>query len=577
MNKLISYIKKYSIIDIVLITIVIIFGSILLGNHSIDPFTDIGRELLFPEQILQGKVPYKDITLLYFPFAYYINAFVYKILGVSINSLIIWQTILCIIFMIMFYLLSRNFLNRKISFLLSLLVVSSCIFNEFTLFSYIFPYSYATVYGIFGFFACAFCFVKLFKTDNINYVYLATLATGFSISCKMEFFSCLIFLTIGLFLYKRLNLIQYFKIFLITCIFPATEILILFLQGVTWQNIHDAFTFIKVFSTTDIMRDFLTYQGLYFSNYIDAIYHTKELLSIIIVCYIALFIYKKYRSVFVLPLVLYILFLIYFGFEKDPFVIFSLWTMLPMIILLLTVIFVKPIFKENKTLFLFLIFSLLISQRVFFHLKLFLYGSYYFPFLILSLCILIYKFCPKEIFEVKTEKLLIFVLILLIIFHINILELLWKNTSYPLITNSHKGSIYTEKTVAKILNQTFEFIEKNIDKNSSILVLYEGNIINYFSDRKVDLHCFMMDRLYHDAYGEEKAKDMIKKTNSDYIIITKWDVHENAFDPEFLYYKNSTASAKYIYANYDIIFETDASKEERGKDNFLTILKKKNS
>ena len=152
MNKLTDYIKKHPIIDIVLITVSIIVGSILLGNHSILPTVDIGRELFLPEQILKGAVPYKDITLIYFPFAYYINAFVYKILGVSVSSLIIWQTILCIIFMIMFYLLSRDFLNRKISFVLSLLVIYSCIFNRFSLFSYIFPYSYSTVYGVFGFF-----------------------------------------------------------------------------------------------------------------------------------------------------------------------------------------------------------------------------------------------------------------------------------------------------------------------------------------------------------------------------------------------------------------------------------------
>jgi len=579
MTKIIDYIKKHSIIDIVLITISIIVGSILLGNHSILPAIDIGRELFLPEQILKGYVPYKDITLIYFPLAYYINAFVYKILGVSVSSLLIWQTILCIIFMIMFYLLSRGFLNRRISLLLSLLVISSCIFSRSALFSYIFPYSYANVYGIFGFFVCAFCFVKLFKTNNIKYVYLAALASGFSISCKMEFFTCLIFLVIGLLLYRRLKFVQYFKVFLIICIFPAIEILILFLQGVSWQNIHDAFDFIKAFSNTNVMINFLTYQGLYLFNYIgfvkDAIYFTKELLDITIECFLALFIYKKYRLVFVLPLVSYMLFVVCFGFEDYSIHLHLLWVALPIILFLLTAIFIKPIFQENKAIFIFLIFSLLISQREFFHLKLFVYGSYCFPFLILSLCILIDKFCPKEIFEVRTEKLLIFVLILLTVFHIKYLEIAWKETPSQLITNSPKGSLYTEKGVAKILNQAFEFIENNIDKNASVLVLHEGNIINYFSDRKVDLHCFMMDRLYHDAYGEEKAKDMIEKTNSDYIVITKLDSHVYMFDADFLYYKDSSASAKYIYDNYDIIFETDASKEERGKDNFLIILKKK--
>mgnify|MGYP003294575202 CR=1 FL=1 len=125
-------------------------------------------------------------------------------------------------------------------------------------------------------------------------------------------------------------------------------------------------------------------------------------------------------------------------------------------------------------------------------------------------------------------------------------------TNFPIVTN--KGTIYTPSDLANILGKTLSYINKNVAKDKTILVLPEGNIINYLSDRKVDLHCYMMDRLYHDAYGEKVASEKIANTDSDYIILVQSiDLH-NFFRP-YLYDDNETLSSKYIARHYKKVKE----------------------
>ena len=77
-----------------------------------------------------------------------------------------------------------------------------------------------------------------------------------------------------------------------------------------------------------------------------------------------------------------------------------------------------------------------------------------------------------------------------------------------------------------------------------------------------------MDRLYHDAYGEETAKDIIAQSNSDYIILIKgFDI--NDFFKPYLYKQNETPSAKYIFDNYREI------SRDKTVNNRIVILKRK--
>ena len=107
-EKIKNYIKEHTWIDFALITIIIIVFALLFAKHMQYPLIDKGREFFLSEQILKGKIPFKDITMIYFPFAYYINALIFKFLGVSIDSLVISQAFFCIGFAGCFYLLAKE-------------------------------------------------------------------------------------------------------------------------------------------------------------------------------------------------------------------------------------------------------------------------------------------------------------------------------------------------------------------------------------------------------------------------------------------------------------------------------------
>ena len=84
MYKILKFFQKFKnpvFWDMFFITAVIFLLSFFTSNRIWCLLADHGREYLIPNAILNGYVPYKDFILIYFPLAYYINAFILKILG----------------------------------------------------------------------------------------------------------------------------------------------------------------------------------------------------------------------------------------------------------------------------------------------------------------------------------------------------------------------------------------------------------------------------------------------------------------------------------------------------------------
>ena len=84
-------------------------------------------------------------------------------------------------------------------------------------------------------------------------------------------------------------------------------------------------------------------------------------------------------------------------------------------------------------------------------------------------------------------------------------------------------------------------------------------MVNWLTDRKINLKCHMMDRLYHDAFGDEEAKNQIASANYDYIIVIEKMGHAKFFSP-FLYYKGNSLVQEYIEDNYKPVKEIDDGK-----------------
>src|SRR5690349_21280241 len=54
-----------------------------------DPIVDFGRELYVPWQLAQGKVLYRDVAYFNGPLSPYFNALLFRVLGVSLRTLVV--------------------------------------------------------------------------------------------------------------------------------------------------------------------------------------------------------------------------------------------------------------------------------------------------------------------------------------------------------------------------------------------------------------------------------------------------------------------------------------------------------
>src|SRR3954465_12102816 len=72
-----------------------------------EPVTDFGRELYVPWQLAQGKVLYRDIAYFNGPLSAYFNSILFRVLGVSLRTIVLANTAVCIAMVVMIWKIFR--------------------------------------------------------------------------------------------------------------------------------------------------------------------------------------------------------------------------------------------------------------------------------------------------------------------------------------------------------------------------------------------------------------------------------------------------------------------------------------
>ncbi|MBQ9245864.1 glycosyltransferase family 39 protein [bacterium] len=451
--------------------LILMFLYLKYGNNIYIITGDFGREAYISSEVANGKVLYKDIFNIFAPMAYLVNALIIKIFNNSINTFLIISFILTTIVLSALYKISTLFIAKSTSFLSCVTIIVTCVFAP-TVFNWHLPYSYSYFYALASImWAFYFTLKYLENSNNRKYILYFLTLYSFSISCKYDFVLYIIVIFL-VFIHKKHAPKNYFKAIGIISIFPFISLIILLLQKCTFNDIYFAINYIYKYSTSSIMHFFYQYAGLAPGH----------------------FIIEKIKSV---------------RFE-------NLYSMIGYInIIILLFYFIKR--YEFK----YIIFSLaciILAVKSILYIDVFdWYGPFFFHFLFLNFVVFITKIVNKN-FIIN-----IFLLCLIII-----------NIHFGFTINSREGfeTVTTNKGSLKIPSFNYsgikllDFVNKETNSDDKILVLPEGVIINYLTDRQTNGYLFHLISPNYYALGEDFIIKKFLDANFNYVIFQDYNYIE---------------------------------------------------
>lgn len=478
---------------------------------------DTGREFYIPEQMLNGAVLYKDILNIYGPLAYQINALLFMIFGIKINTLYFAGIINSLIIILSVYLISREFMKKDLSFLISISIMFSLALNSF-LYNSNLPYTYAIAYALSGFLLSVLFVIKYIKTENNKYAYLSSLFCGISLANKYEFtFMPFILFYVFIFL-KPLGIKNIIKSLCCLLSVPIISFGVLIIQGLNYNDLKETFILFHNLINAPSLKIFFEKFGVFFN--------AKELINLTLS-------------------------------SKN----FALFGFLPIINTFLLLVFFKKIFKTKEN-FILILIAISACAKTFFFLNVNFMGAFMFPVILIS-SVLFADIFIKNKFIIKT------VLIIFIIMFFSNSAALIPHKQYFLETK--KGNIYTFKTDGIPIKKVSDFILQNTKQSDEIAILPEGCIINFLTDRKNNNFYYNLSPLfYNDVFGEERIIKDFSLNPPQYIVILPL----NNIEYGISYFGQDYAQNFYnivIQKYYDLAYDNQADKRHR-----IRIFKRKN-
>ncbi|EKD25925.1 MAG: hypothetical protein ACD_79C01437G0002 [uncultured bacterium] len=555
-NQLVTWIKKRKVqrfLSVLFIGVCFIF---LLsqtwckwGNWIVDSF----RDPWIAVKLLQGDILYKDINYSFGFLPPYFLSFLFKIFGVNLKYLTNLGICLSILSSILIYKITRFYLKRFFSTLcvinfLLFSVFSS--FEHFSIFNFIHSYNLASVFFIFFVLSGVLTALKYIKTGRDKYLYFwsITLVLAYfsrPIMSNLIFFAyvflwgfygivnkkfnarymLVIFSPVILSLTGYLLFITHFDIF--SEIKKSTvDVLVYILKGkdsfhnkqLVPVNFADTFriiaqSFVFQFSALSIFL-FLSYKMKRISN-LDKI--TFRSLIVSILCVLSVYGFIRIWSV-------------YLSF-------FDYFRCIPILLIIGICVLSYKLYKykiNNEQFGLLIIFtiSLALSARMFFTASPNGYGFYFFPPSLITYYYMVSRLFPEHFGKyvaIGTEVRMRFsaLLTLFLLFQMSYFyeQSMWWYKQKTINYTSARGSFfsYPDYTTFRII-QMMNYINSHTNEKDTILVMPQGEVINFFTQRNNPLSYYQFIPSLVKRVGEEKMIESIKNDKIDYIVILTRDM-----------------------------------------------------
>lgn len=472
--------------NILILTAIFIFFSIFFYSKTGNILIDFSRESYIPFEMINKEKLIKDIFLIYGPFGYIINSYLYKI-NLNINILLILAHIISYFCTILFYFIVKKFAKENISLIFTIFFILISIFSNST-FSFTMPYSYSTLWAIFASYIALYA---LLYNKNI----ILFLSLGLILSNKIEMFIPILFISIGYLIYKKSFSI---KDFLYIFIFPIISYSYIFINSISYNEIIKNITYLKKMMSTDAINYLYKGMGTFFEKKYF-IYNIINLAKILSISVISFLLFKKNKA-----FLSYIIFGIFLIFLNTNF-LFNLIILLSLSIAIYLA-YKKKIQSEEIILF---AFSVILCSKSIFAINPLSYSNFGFLLMIFVL----YHLSAKIINENLLQKLFI---IFLSLNFIGNLIYYFLNPKKKIKTNV--GNIYINKDDYENFAKTNDFIKKNIKKNEDFIVVPEGQIFNLIHQKKYKFYNSTFTPLDFETFGEENLINELKQKAPNFII-----------------------------------------------------------
>lgn len=502
--------------NIIILTVIFIIFSILNWGKIGNILIDFSREAYIPYDMNNSRVLIKDIFLIYGAFGYIINSFVFKI-SQNINLLFLVAHLISYAILILFYYILNFFFTKKVSLIFSVIFLIFSIFSNST-FSFVVPYSYSTIWSILGLYGVIysilynkkiplFLFLGLILANKIEYFIPAALITFAYLICKKEKF-----------------LKEFFLIFVI----PLIPIFYLIFSKITFDDIIKNYLYIKAMLNANALKSLYLGLGCFFEfNYFKFnLFESMKIILILIFSYLFILIKK--------PEISYIVAICGFIFINCTYCL----NLIMFFTLFITIfmIFKKNISKEEIILFL---FCLILCSKSIFAINSLSYSNF-------GYCLIIcYSFLQLQ--KITDKKWLINILIIFFIFClIDKISFDLKHKKFS--TKTSIGRIWLDETNSKLFYTINKFIEKNVKKDETFVIVPEGQIFNLIHKKPWNYYNTTFTPLDFETFGEKNLIDTLKKNQTDYIIFYPRNTLE--YGAQTICWDWGVDFCKYIMDNY---------------------------
>jgi len=505
-----------------------------------DLIIDTGSQLWLPNELLKGKILYKDIVSLYgFLPAYLIAAF-YKVFGANINTLVCTGIAVTLIVSFTIYRIARLFLNQLLSTVLVinfLFVFAFGHYDSVGIFNFILPYTAAATFFMMFTALSLYFFLKFIFTENEKNLPAWALLLTAAFLCRPE--SALAvwpaFILGGFVLAAKQRKANRLKI---TAYTISPLLLAILCYGLFFSATHTFYNFketvlggIRLISATPLSKRWSGLDNIPLSLLkISAsfLFNIIIFFGLALACRIA----NQFSNNKNNPAPAIIPFLtafVFFIVSKQSSVYRIQYYCLTLIPLCGTIAYSLCAFnhtasKRSMGLLVLSAASSLIMLRIFLAASPYLLG---FSLLTLPLvCYYIFfgdllKTALENHFKIDYRTLPFAIAVFLVLMIIPFWERSSNNYKHQnkLITTS-KGSLYCYNTAqTDIFWKSVDYLKQYTPKNSTVVVFPEGSGINFFAERDSPLKYPNFVPVLIELFGEEKILSNIKSTNIDYILI----------------------------------------------------------